>query len=429
VLKVSPHFSDESDVTSRASNYPIATQDRSFCSRFVARQPIFDAHEKVYGYELLFRDGFENFSRFQDPDQAARTTVDTSLLIGLDVLCGASRAFLNCTADSLSCGYLELFLPSQVVVEVLESVESTPAVVAACRHLKEKGYVIALDDFVDNGTRPALVELADILKVDLRAVSLTECVSLVHKYSPRLTLLAEKVETRREFTTAREMGFSLFQGYFFQKPSVISEREIPPQKVQHLRVLQAVHADPFNIREVERHIKQDAALCYRLLRYLNSPLFGFANGIRSVRHALAVLGEVELRRWVSLVTTVGFGASVSTELVATALIRARFCELLSPRLPGPKPDLFLLGLLSLMDAMLEMPMASVLERLPVDIEIKSVLLGQTSKLRPVFQLMLAQESGEWQANEELAARLNLDENFVSGCYWAAVEWARQVHTE
>jgi c-di-GMP-related signal transduction protein len=177
---------------------------------------------------------------------------------------------------------------------------------------------------------------------------------------------------------------------------------------------------------LEKLIKAEASVCYRLLRYLNSPVFGLKTEIHSVRHALSLLGEREVRRWVRLVAAVGAGQDKTTDLVLSALVRGRFGELLQPLVPHGESDLFLLGLLSLIDAMLEVPMADILERVPLDHETKAALLGNPSKLRPVFQLMLAYESGEWEPAEQLSASLHLQSEEVAGYYWRAQQWAREV---
>src|SRR6185369_4111779 len=176
-------------------------------------------------------------------------------------------------------------------------------------------------------------------------------------------------------------------------------------------------------------IKTEASICYRLLRYLNSAMFSFSTEIHSIRHALSLLGEREIRRWVRLVATLGAGQHKSSELVTLALVRARFCELLSPKIQYGDSDLFLLGLLSLVDAMLEIPMTTVLENIALDQETKSVLLGGASRLRPLYQLMLAQESGEWHQAGELTRQLQLNPNEVAEIYWQGVQWARQVTGE
>lgn len=398
-------------------------------TRFVARQPIFDASEKVFGYELLFRDGLTNYFRSDDHEQAARDTLDSSLLLGLDMLCGTHYAFINCTRELLLGDYAGLLPSKQTVMEVLETVPPDEEVIAACRRLKQAGYRIALDDFVDKDPRQPLIELADFIKVDLKGTSHDQQAALVRQFGKQHLMLAEKVETRQEFQATRTMGFVYFQGYFFRQPEVVSARDIPANNANYLRMLQAVSGPDINLREVENLVKSEASLCYRLLRYLNSALFCFSSEIHSIRHALSILGEREIRRWVRLVATIAAGQHKSSELVFTALVRARFCELLSMKVQHGGSDLFLMGLFSLMDAILEMRMPDLLAKIPLDRAIKNVLLGGPSHLRMVYRLMLAQESGEWPAVDELAKLLHLERDELASCYWKAMRWAREVTTK
>jgi c-di-GMP-related signal transduction protein len=399
-------------------------------TRFVARQPILTRDEKIFGYELLFRDGVLDYFHSTDGEAASRSTLDTSMLLGLDVLCGNHRAFVNCTREVLLKDYITLLPPQQTVAEVLESVAPDDLVISACQRLKEKGYLIALDDFVANDPRAPLTELADILKVDMRRTSASERVALMKQYGPwRCRLLAEKVETQEEFLIAREVGFVYFQGYFFRRPELMAGREIPANRLNYLRMLEAVSKPELDNDLIENLVKGEASICYRLLRYLNSAAFSFQSEIHSVRHALSLMGERETRRWVRLVATLGAAQQKSDELVVMALVRARFCELLSPKIQHGDSDLFLLGLLSLIDVMLEVPMSQVLEKVAVDQETKSVLLGGASRLRPLYQLMLARESGAWENSTELARQLQLKESTVAEAYWNAMQWARQVTGE
>jgi len=396
-------------------------------TRYVARQPILTRDESVFGYELLFRDGVQNFFRGTDPEAASRSTLDSSMLVGLDVLCGNRRAFINCTRETLLKEYITLLPPQQAVVEVLESVPPDDLVISACQNLKEKGYLIALDDFVANDPRAALIELADILKVDLQRTTHSERVDLVKRHGPwRCRMLAEKVETRAEFVAAREAGFVYFQGFFFRRPEIVTSREIPSNQMNYLRMLQAVSQPELDRRLIENLIKGEASICYRLLRYLNSAAFALQSEVHSVKHALSLLGERETRRWVRLVATLGAAQQRSNELVVMALVRARFCELLSPRIQHGDSDLFLLGLLSLIDVLLEVPMSLVLDKVPVDQETKSVLLGGASRLRPLYQLMLARESGDWESATALTHQIQLKEGMVAESYWNAIQWAQEV---
>lgn len=398
-------------------------------TKFVARQPILTKEEQVFGYELLFRDGTENFFKNPDPDAASRSTLDSSMMMGLETLCGGRRAFVNCTRDVLLKDYVTLLPPQHTVVEVLETVEPDDLVVAACQRLKEAGYQLALDDFAPDDPRERLADFADIIKVDVRRTTHDQRIAMVKKYGPwRSRLLAEKVETREEFFACRKAGFVYFQGYFFKRPEVLASHEIPVNQLNYVRMLQAVSKNELNPREIESVIKSEASICYRLLRYLNSAVFGFSTEIHSIRHALSLLGEREIRRWVRLVATLSAGQNKSSELVTLALSRARFCELLGPKVPHGDSDLFLMGLLSLIDVMLESPMSVILENVPIDQETKAVLLGGASRLRPVYQLMLAQESGEWEGSREIGRQLKLREEEVADAYWQAVQWSQQVST-
>jgi c-di-GMP-related signal transduction protein len=406
-------------------------------TQFVARQPILTTDEKVFGYELLFRDGIEDFFRSPDSDAASRSTLNTSMLLGLNVLCDGRRAFVNCTREILLKDYVTLLPSGQTVVEILETVPADELVVAACRRLKEAGYMIALDDFAVNDPRQALTDLADIIKVDLRATATADAAAMVNRYGPwRCRLLAEKVETREEFAASKKAGFLYFQGYFFRRPEILTAHEIPANQLNYLRMLTAVSQPELDVRAIENLVKGEASLCYRLLRYLNSAAFGFGSEIHSVRHALSILGEKEVRRWIRLVASLGAGQGKSSDLVLAALVRARFCELLSPQVQYKvqqkvqygDSDLFLMGMLSLMDVILEIPMRQVLDNIPIDQECKAVLLGVTGRLQPFYQLMLAQESGEWTAAKKLTTELHLNESDVAMAYWQAMQWARQVST-
>ncbi len=393
--------------------------------RFVARQPILDRVQKVFGYELLFRNGTENYFS-GDPESASRSMVDSSLLFGLDALCRGTRAFVNCTRDVLVKDVVTLLPPHQTVVEILETVEPEERVFAACKRLKEAGYLIALDDFVANDPRAPLSPLADIIKVDIRATQPDERTEIVRRFgSAKCRMLAEKLETQQEFIQTRNLGFTYFQGYFFCKPEMVVGREVPANQIHLIRLLELISRPELDLRELEAALKQEASICYRLLRYLNSPVFGFALEIKSVRHAMAILGERELRRWTRLVVTIGAAEQKCSELVIMGLARARFCELLSERLKSSH-DLFLMGLLSVMDAIFEVEMGTLLEQVPVDHEIKTALLGQVSSLLPIYRLMLAHEAGEWTRTGELASQTGLTDEETADIWWYAVMWAQEV---
>jgi c-di-GMP-related signal transduction protein len=395
-------------------------------SRFVARQPILKSDEKVFGYELLFRGGVENHFNGADPEHAARSVLDSSLLMGLDLLCNGRRAFMNCTRSTLLGEYMTLLPPGQAVAEILESVTVDDLVIAACRKLKNSGYLIALDDFTQNDPRTDLAPLADIIKVDLRLTAPRNLAAMVGRYGKRSKMLAEKVETREEFHAAQEVGFVYFQGYFFCKPEMLPTQDLSPSQLHHLRMLQAASRPELDPREIEDLVKSEPSICYRLLRYLNSSLFGLTGEVHSVRHALTLLGQRETRRWLHLVATLAAGQQKTNALILTALVRARFCELVGGMSGQRDSDLFLMGLLSLMDAILDVPIAEIMRSVSVDPGCKAALLSHAGPAGAVYQLVLAQEAGDWLRVGELAAKLHVSENEVAEEHWHAMEWARQM---
>jgi c-di-GMP-related signal transduction protein len=395
--------------------------------RYVARQPILDRAQNVFGYEILFRNGVEDYFN-ADPELAARSTLDSSLLFGITTLCHNRRAFVNCTREVLFKDLITLLPPTQAVAEILETVEPEDRVIAACKRLKSSGYLIALDDFAPNDPRIPLCEFADIIKIDVRATRPEERAGMMRRFaSPKCKMLAEKIETPHEFQQARDMGFTYFQGYFFCRPELVIGREVPASRVHYVRLLEMVSRREIDMLELEKLLKQEASISYRLLRYLNSPVFGMALEVKSIRHAMAILGEREMRRWIRLVVAVGAAEQTCSELVLMGLTRARFCEMLSDRVQS-NGDLFLMGLLSMMDAILEVSMEVLLEQIPVERETKAVLLGQKSTLQPLHQLLLAHESGNWAKSSELAKQLKLSDEEVATHWWEALQWAQEATT-
>ena len=245
--------------------------------RFVARQPILTKDEKVFGYELLFRDGIEDYFCPKDVEAASKTMLDSSLIMGLDVLCNGGRAFVNCTRDMLLKDYVILLPSSHTVVEILESVEPDDLVMAACQRLKEGGYMIALDDFADGRQARALTNSPTSSKLTCKAPLPSSGSPWSRDTVPvRCRMLAEKVETREEFLAAKKAGFAYFQGYFFRQPETMKTHAVPGNQLNYIKMLQVVSKPELEPREIENAIKGEASLCYRLLRYMNSANFGFS---------------------------------------------------------------------------------------------------------------------------------------------------------
>jgi len=403
---------------------PLATE------RFVARQPIFDKRLKVFGYELLFRAGPENFFR---PHEAAAGSViaDSLTLFDLQTLVGHARAFVNIDEASLLRDSARLLPKDHVVLELLETITPSPEVVEACARLAEDGYMLALDDFIEHAKWEPLIDTAEFIKVDFRASDEDARNEISEKYLRRgKQLLAEKVETEAELKGARNLGYTYFQGYFFCKPAMVSTKEIPGQKLNYVRLLNAIAAPELNFANVEEIFRQDPSLTYRLLRYLNSPLKGFRSEINNIRHAISLLGEVELRRWVAIVAVVSLSGGKPPELVRTALTRAYFCEEIArPAGMATKgPDLFLMGLLSVTDALLDQPIEQVLKNLPVTEQIRRALTDGKGQFRDVYETLLAYERADWTTLSKAASRVGPIEEVIPQCYVSAAGRAGMVTT-
>jgi len=396
--------------------------------RFIARQPIFDQRLRVFAYELLFRAGPKNV--FQPwKDASCSVIVDSMMLFDLQTLTGHAKAFINADQSALLQGAVKLLPANRIIVEILENVVPTPEIVAACTDLRDAGYVLALDDFVDHTKWQPLLALAKFLKVDFRGSDETVRREMARRYLPQgIELLAEKVETQSEFEQARGMGYTYFQGYFFCKPAMIEGRSIPSNKLNYVRLLAAVNSPDFQFEKIEEILKLEPSLVYKLLRYLNSPLLGMRSEVRSISQAVSLMGEKDFRRWVSIVAIVSMAGDKSPELIRTAVTRAYFCEEISETIgmSAQKSDLFLMGLLSLTDAILDQPMNDVLSHLPLSSEVHTALAGGANRFRDVFDVLLSYERAEWTALSSLAAKIGCAEDRVPQCYLSATNRAAVV---
>ncbi len=395
---------------------------------FIARQPIFDLKRNVVAYELLHRSSEENRCAEPNLELASRQMMGTAMLLGFDTLSSGHTIFVNCTEEMLCGGYPTLFPPEQTVVEVLETVQPSREVISACTDLKSAGYTIALDDFENRSGQERLIEVADIIKVDFRSTSTSERALLVQQYAKNgRIMLAEKVETNEEFANAAEQGYTLFQGYFFSKPRMLSTKSVRSVNPLQVRIMRMLSREMLDFREVEMLIKSDPALCFRLLRYLNSASFCFRHEVASILEAVMMLGEKEVRKWLLLVSAIMAG-NRKPELVTTAMVRARFTELVAPKMGLSASLGFLLGLLSLMHAILDLPLADVVEQLAVPNEIRTALVGTPSRWSSCLAVVLAYESGDWQLCELLLREHYFPMETLVTDYCEAVKWADSIMT-
>jgi c-di-GMP-related signal transduction protein len=400
---------------------------------FVARQAIFDRKRQLYAYELLYRSDAE-CNEFDGSDAAAATrqVISSTLLsIGLEnILCG-KKAFLNFNHRLLSDG-MHMSLPRQaIVIEILESVQPTADLIALCQSIHEQGYSIALDDFVSQPQFEPLTRIAKLIKVDLRTTSKEEQERLLRTYQPRgLMMLAEKVETHEEFEWARRAGYDLFQGYFFARPVIVSGRQIPAVKATCMRLLRETRQKDLDFQHLEILIRKDVSLTFKLLRYANSAFFGRSEKTSSIGRALLVLGEDGIRRWIALATLPMLATNKPGELVTLSIVRARFCERLA-QLGGivQHGDAFMMGMFSLLDALIDCPLCEALREVDLGAGITKALLGTAPAqdvLTKIIRLTRRYELGDWDAVDSLARDCGVPAAAVGAAYIESTLWAERL---
>jgi c-di-GMP-related signal transduction protein len=408
---------------------PIIPIEAQSYTRYIARQPILDRDQNTHGYELLFRAGPETFFRCSDPDAATLTTIDFSLLFGSSALTAGRPAFINCTRNILLRDVITLLPRDRVVIEVLENVIADEETIAACHRLRRAGYVIALDDYIPTPDTMRLLPFADIVKVDFLATDIARQAGIAADMRRRgIRLLAEKIETREQFDLAQRLGYHYFQGYFFCKPQTITMQDIPCSKLAYIQVLRIANREFYEVSELEKAILQEPSLCYRLLRYLNSAAFGLFP-VRSIRHALSLLGEREIQKWVSIVVALSIATGRPGELISSALTRARTCEVLATLSGEDSSGAFMVGIVSLMDALLDRSMEVVISQLPLTAECKDALRGGSDALGKLLQLAIHCEHGAWQEISKIAIECGLPEDKIWDAYREACRWSSDILRE
>jgi c-di-GMP-related signal transduction protein len=400
---------------------------------FVARQAVFDRNLKIYGYELLFRSRQTDSFDGSDGDMATLQVIaNVFLSIGADKMLGGGQAFINCPQSLLADERIGILPRETTVIEILESVQPTPEVIASCRKLKAQGYHLALDDFTGQAGYGPLIDLADIIKVEFPALCIAERKAICKEFKKRgIRMLAEKVETREEFDQARGMGYDFYQGYFFARPATVRTQEIAGYKHHYLNILREIHKPEVDRNRVAKLIQREVSLAHRLLRYVNSVAFGRIGDVRSIAEAVALLGDDGIRNWVWLAALPKLASDKPSELVTSAMIRARFCESIAPLagLSNRASDLFLMGLLSLLDAMLDRPLKELLAELHLPRDMERALLGNRSakdRLATAFALARAYEDADWDTLAKCVNQLQIKQESLPGLYVRSLAWAEEL---
>lgn len=397
---------------------------------FMARQPIFDRRQKVFGYELLFREGLHNYYQHVDGDQASNSVIaDSFLLMGMHTVTGGKRAFINFTSNLLK-NQIAMSLPKELIaVEILEDVQPDEEIVLACKKLKQLGYLIALDDFVFHPRYQPLIDLADIIKVDFLNTSYNERLTILHSVGPLgIKFLAEKVETPQQYAEALSLGYSYFQGYFFSQPIILTGKEIPSSKINNLRLLQEIYQPSVSFEQLEKILKNDLSLSYKFLKFLNSSYFGFHSKVSSMRQALMLLGTEDIRKWAALLTLKGLSEDKPDQLVVDSIMRARFGEAIANEngFKEHASNVFMMGMFSLIDVFLSRSLQEILPELPICEEVKRALLGEDNLLRDIHELVVNYEKGNWEQFTEVTHKLRINEAQVPQLYLQAIAIAEEI---
>lgn len=400
-------------------------------SFFVARHPIFTADLEVWGYELLFRrNETAQEAGITDGDMATSQVIADGFDVATRGLRNASKALINFPRNVLLGAAPFVLPPEQCVVEILESVRPEPQIIQACQELKKRGYLLALDDYEGHPGLEPLCEMADIIKIDILNKTprqVRDIVSGVSRY--KAVLVAEKVETHDVFKVCKSLGFTYFQGFFFNRPEIIPGRKLSASEVTRLKLLKelsALDTDPMRLVDI---IQTDLSLSYRLLKYINSAFFGLQVQVTSIQRAVTMLGCQNLRQWLQVVILSDLNTSDrAQELVRISAQRARFLQLLASLQPTPfdQDGMFLLGFFSLLDAILDQPMSHVLEEIPLDPAVKKALVDPASPDAAWIGLLGEMERGNWVTLRRASEQLGVPMALLGRLSADAVSWAAEI---
>src|SRR2546423_15179139 len=397
-------------------------------SVYVARQPIFDRHTRLAGYELLFRSGDEqDRAVIADHDDATSSVVLNTLTeLTLERVVGPHAAWINVTRAFLLDGLADALPAKRVTLELLEGQEVDDELVDAIVRLRDRGFTIALDDFTYDPSREALLPLADIVKIDVMALGVRGAAAELAKLHGRgLRAVAEKVESQEEFKLCKEEGFEFYQGYFFCKPEVLRANAIGTNKLSLLQLLAALQDPEIELKRLEELIGRDVALSYRLLRYINSAFFGLRTRVDGIGRATALLGLSNVKRWATMTVFAGIEGK-PRELLTTALIRGRMCELVGPDLGQTSSDqLFTLGLFSVVDALVDAPMSEVLSSVPFPDDMRAALISGIGPKGDLLRSVLHWERGETRD----AGNLRNPPARLAAAHTEALAWADDAASE
>lgn len=402
---------------------------------FLGRQPILDKKGNVVAYELLFRSSAENAAYIEDEHHATVQVIARAFgEMGIAAVIGDRLGFINLDAAMLSCEMVDALPPGQLVLELLETTEFSPEAIACCKQLSAKGFKLALDDITAlEPKHREVLPYVSYVKVDLHGMPDDSLAKLAAQLRPlNITLLAEKVETRRQADYCASLGFDLFQGYYFARPEVLSGKTIDPSHQQMLRLTHLLGEDAGDL-EIEAIFKQDPKLTYNLLRLVNSVAMGMRTRINSVHHAMLLLGRRQLQRWIALLLFAHRdGPSFPNPLAVMAACRGRFMEHLarySGDTPGQIDQAYMTGMMSLLEAVLEIPMPRIVEELSLGNEIRAALLRREGRLGEYLSLIECVECLDTECLNGKLQSLSLNLDQLTAAEIDAMSWANSIGQE
>lgn len=395
---------------------------------YVARQPIFDRKMGTYGYELLYRRSKNNFFEGISDDQATAELINNAFLVmRINELTNGTRAFINFSTELLE-QEIPLLLPKEsIVVEILERVEPTASVVNACKILKSQGYMLALDDFVFHDSYLPLLKIADIVKIEFPTTALEKQRQLIKGFS-NIRFLAEKIETRKDYHIAKELGYDFFQGYFFSKPVILSGNELVGLNANLVRLINEMNNEESDYSKISQIIERDLGLSYKLLKLANSIFFASKYRIASIKQAIVRLGSNEIKRWLYLMMLKEIQSIENKELIKNCLVRGKLMDLIATELGNKTNSLefFMTGMFSSIDVLLNRSMSEIVDELPLSTSVKEALLGRDNELRRMLNSILLLEAGSWTGLENSTLYHDIHRDKCMLLYIQSLKWAMEL---
>ncbi|MFC3094855.1 EAL domain-containing protein [Alteromonas sediminis] len=394
---------------------------------YVARQPIFDVNKEVFAYELLFRDGKSNCFPDIEPDEAtSKIIADSHLSFGIEEITNGKLAFINFHQNTLLYRFPTSLDPKTTIVEIVETVNVDPELIKACKHIRGLGYKLALDDYDGSGQWDAFLPFTSIIKFEVDAFDDVLMESMVSDLkSKRTQLVIERVETMEQFERYKAMGFDYFQGYFLARPEIIRHKKIGASTLAMMDLLSETAVSPLNFEKINGIFERDAALTYKLLRFINNPIFDKSHKITSLRHAFNYMGEIELKKFIALLALANLSESEPQELMVMSLVRAKFCEITMKFVSQGEDTIagFLTGLLSLMDTLTGQEMTTIIGKIPIDQSVKNALCGEDGELKDCLMFVKAFENAHWNSVKSIASPYPIKQTQLHAIYIESVKWA------